>query len=119
MGPRHDLGLGLTGAGRGDPSTGGLPGAFAGGLGLLTYALHPRIRFFDGGVEIPAAATGEKLHFLTWQQVDRYRWDGTTLVIIGTNSVLSGGPAIGGSARIPVSQRGAVEQILAARVRSA
>ncbi|HXP83452.1 MAG TPA: hypothetical protein VN841_01955 [Bryobacteraceae bacterium] len=97
----------------GDFYAGALPSALA----VLTYALHPRIRFFDGGVEIPAVS-GQKAHFLTWQQVDRYRWDGDALVLIGTNSVLSGGPAEGGTARIPASQRGTMAQILAAKVRS-
>jgi hypothetical protein len=89
-----------------------------GAVGVLTYALHPRIEFFDGGVQFPAT-NGQHAHFLTWQQVDRYRWDGDMLVIIGTNSVLSGGPSEGGTARIPGRQRGAADQILAAKVHSA
>jgi hypothetical protein len=82
---------------------------------LLTYVLYPRLRFFDGGVEIPSIGNNRR-RFLRWDQIDRYSWDGDKLVLSGTNAVLSGGPAEGDVVSIPPSKRAAVERILARKV---
>ena len=85
---------------------------------VLIFELQPRVRFFDGGVEIPPTPD-QKKRFLSWPQVERYSWDGDTLILTGTRSVLAGGPAQGGSVRIPRGRREAVEQILSKKVRKA
>jgi hypothetical protein len=91
-------------------------GGFIGAIfPLLTYVLYPRLRFFDGGVEIPSIGNNRR-RFLRWEQIDRYSWDGDKLVLSGTNAVLAGGPAEGDVVSIPASKRGAVEQILAVKV---
>jgi hypothetical protein len=80
---------------------------------LLTYVLFPRVRFFEGGVEIPPTENLNRRRFLRWDQIDRYSWDGDKLVLCGTTSVLAGGPVEGDILSIPPSKRGALEQILA------
>jgi hypothetical protein len=82
---------------------------------LLTFALYPRARFFEGGVEIPPTYLNQR-HFLRWDQIDRYSWDGAKLVLSGMTSVLAGGPVEGDVLAIPTSKRGAVEQILAMKM---
>lgn len=86
--------------------------------GLVTLALHPRIRFCDGGVEIPPTHD-QQLHYIKWEQVERHSWNGDTLILTGTNSMLAGGPAQGGSARIPPGHREAIEQIVLNKARKA
>src|SRR5580658_3821053 len=71
---------------------------------LLTYVLHPRVRFFEGGVEFPPANRNPR-RFLRWDQIDRYSWDGDKLVLTGTASVLAGGPVEGDVFAIPASKR--------------
>jgi len=93
-------------------------GALPAGIAVLTFALHPRIRLFDGGVEIPPTHD-QHMHYLKWEQVERYSWDGDRLILTGTSSVLGGGPAEGGSVRIPSARRAAVEQVLSMKVRKA
>jgi hypothetical protein len=82
---------------------------------LLTYVLHPRVRFFEGGVEFPPAAPHPR-RFLRWDQIDRHSWDGDRLILSGTTSVLGGGPVEGDAFAIPASRRRAVEQILAMKM---
>ena len=61
----------------------------------LTFALYPRARFYKCGIE---------------------SWDGEKLVLSGTSSVLAGGPVEGDVLAIPAPKRGAVEQILTAKI---
>ncbi len=83
---------------------------------LLTFALYPRARFYDGGIDIPPTANVARRRFLRWDQIERYSWDGDRLVLSGTGSVLAGGPVEGDVLAIPASKRGAVEQMLAAKM---
>lgn len=95
-----------------------LPG-FAGAiLSVSGYILYPRIKFYESGVEIPPTPYYNRGQFLAWSQIERYGWDGDLLVLTGTNSVLAGGPARGGSIRIAQRARSAVDQIVGSNVRA-
>ena len=83
---------------------------------LLVHVLYPRVRFYEGGVEIPPTHKSGCVRFLPWSQVERYSWDGDTLVLVGTTSVLSGGPAQGDTLNIPPSKHLPVEQVLSTKV---
>ena len=83
---------------------------------LLVYLLHPRIKFYQNGVEIPPTENYSRRRFLRWDQVVRYSWDQDRLVITGTTSMLSGGPVEGDRVRIPPSKQREVDQILALKV---
>jgi hypothetical protein len=83
---------------------------------LLTYVLYPRVRFFEGGIEIPPTQNVNRRRFLRWDQIERYSWDGDNLVLSGTSSVLAGGPVEGDVLTIPVSKRGLVEQLVATKM---
>jgi hypothetical protein len=79
---------------------------------ILAYVLHPRVRFFEGGVEIPPTENYNRLRFLRWDQIERYSWDGDRLILAGTQAVLSGGPVDGDTLLISPAKRPAVEQLL-------
>jgi hypothetical protein len=83
---------------------------------LLTFALYPRARFYEGGIDIPPTANVNRRRFLRWDQIERYSWDSDNLALSGTSSVLAGGPVEGDVLAIPSAKRGAVEQILAAKI---
>ncbi|HEY7335377.1 MAG TPA: hypothetical protein VH639_10870 [Bryobacteraceae bacterium] len=87
-------------------------------LPLLIRLLHPRLRFFENGVEMPIPP-GERgkgaIRFLPWQQIERSDWDRDRLTLVGTQSILAGGPVEGGTVSISPKDRLRVEQILAAK----
>jgi hypothetical protein len=76
------------------------------------YLFYPRIKFYEGGVEIPPSRDYSRARYLRWDQIERSSWDGDRLVLTGTISVLAGGPVQGGTVRIPSAQHLAVEQVL-------
>jgi|SRR5579871_761651 len=84
-------------------------------LPLLVYVMHPRLRVFEAGIELPPDRD-RKVVYLRWDQIERYSWDANRLIVTGTNSVLKGGPVEGGAVRVPEAARGRIDQLLAARV---
>ncbi len=82
---------------------------------MWTYVRHPRVRFFEGGVDFPPTPPHPR-RFLRWDQIDRFSWDGDKLILSGSTSVLSGGPVEGGVFAIPTSKRRELEQILAMKM---
>jgi hypothetical protein len=82
---------------------------------LLGYALYPRVRFFEGGIDIPPAPDNQRL-YIRWDQIERYSWDGDKLVVTGTSSILAGGPIKGGIVAISPSKRREVETLLALKL---
>jgi hypothetical protein len=93
-----------------------LPNFLAFGLVIFGYLLHPRIKFYESGVEIPPTRDYNRARYLRWDQVERSSWDGDRLILTGTSSVLAGGPVLGGSVRIPSAQHLAVDQVLSMRL---
>src|SRR5215469_195238 len=55
-------------------------------LPLLVYVMHPRLRLFEAGIELPPDRD-RKVVYLRWDQIERYGWDGNLLILTGTNSV--------------------------------
>jgi hypothetical protein len=51
--------------------------------------------------------------FVTWEQLDRYRFEGDILILTGTDSTLKGGPVRGCVLRLRPNARPRVELILA------
>ncbi len=85
-------------------------------LAISAYLLYPRIKFYEGGVEIPPTQDYNRVRYLRWDQVERSSWDGDRLVLTGTSSVLAGGPVQGGAVRIPRSERLAVDPVVGVRL---
>ena len=83
-------------------------------VGLVTV-LQQSLRFYEGGVRLPANPGPEKVprRFLYWVQIERSSWDGNTLTLVGTQSTLKGGPVIGGTFLLKPDQRPQVELMLA------
>ncbi len=73
------------------------------------YLFHPWIKFREGGVEIPPDRDFRRAKFMRWSQIHRWSWDGDRLILTGAYSR-------GGSARIPETERLAVEQLLGAKL---
>jgi hypothetical protein len=83
------------------------------GFALLSgYLLYPKLKFYEGGVEIPPTQDYSHARYLHWEQIERFTWEGDSLVLTGTSSLLAGGPVQGGTVSIPSAQRLAVEQVL-------
>jgi hypothetical protein len=61
-------------------------------LSLWRYVLSPRLKFYENGVEIPPSKDGHRGGYLSWDQVERWSWDGGRLILTGKTSVLAGGP---------------------------
>jgi hypothetical protein len=83
---------------------------------IFGYAVHPRIKFYEEGVEIPPTRDQQGPRYLRWDQIERSSWDGDRLVLIGTSSVLAGGPVPGGAVRIPSGEHLAVDQVLGTKL---
>ena len=83
---------------------------------ILVYVLHPRLRFFENGVEIPPTRNVTQLRFLEWGQIDHYSWDGDHLILAGTQAILSGGPVEGDTLPISRPNKTRVELLLAEKL---
>ena len=77
------------------------------------FALLRPLRFYEKGVwytqspvSIPPA------RFVPWEQIERYRFEGDLLVLIGTDSTLKGGPIRGGVFHLRRDARSQLEPIL-------
>jgi hypothetical protein len=68
-----------------------LPHLTASLAAISGYVLYPRIKFYEGGVEIPPARDYNRVRYLRCDQVEHSSWDGDRLVLTGTNSVPAGG----------------------------
>ena len=81
---------------------------FASAASILCVLLSPRnVEFYEKGIRFP----GE---FIAWSDIVRYRWDGDMLIIAERSGLLYGGPTLlGGTERVPRSQRAQVENLLA------
>jgi hypothetical protein len=99
-----------------DPLVQVLPNLLTFVVMIFGYLLHPRIKFFEAGVEIPPTRDQKGPRYLRWDQVERSSWDGDRLVLTGTNSMLAGGPVQGGTVRIPSGQHLAVDQVLGTKL---
>jgi len=82
-------------------------------LTFLFVLLQPRkVEFYEKGIRFP----GE---FIAWSDIVGYRWDGDILIIAERSGLLYGGPTLlGGSVRVPRSQRAQVENLLAQSARA-
>jgi len=89
-----------------------LPALTASFVAIAGYVLFPRIKFYEGGVEIPPTRDYNRVRYLRWDQIERSSWDGDRLILTGTNSVLAGGPVEGGTVRIPNTELLAVDRVL-------
>jgi len=84
---------------------------------LLVRLLHPTMRVYENGVDLPAESKENKPgRFLRWEQIERYSWDHNVLILAGTQSFLSGGPVDGGSVTIPPSEIRRLDLLLAAMI---
>jgi hypothetical protein len=77
-------------------------------LSLLMLLLRPiNVKFYEKGIRFPA-------EFIAWSDIVGYRWDGDMLIIAERSGLLYGGPTLlGGTVRVPRSQRAQVENLLA------
>jgi len=77
-------------------------------LMTLWLLLRPsNVEFYEKGIRFPA-------EFIAWSDIGRYHWDGDTLTIAERSGLLDGGPTVlGGTVRVPRSQRAQVENLLA------
>ena len=85
-------------------------------LPILVRLLHPRVRFFENGVEIPPTRNVTGLRFLEWGQIDHYSWNGDHLTLAGTQAILSGGPVAGDTVPISRPNKTRVELLLAEKL---
>jgi hypothetical protein len=53
---------------------------------ILVRLLHPQVRFFENGVEIPFTQNNQR-RFLEWGQIDHYSWDGNKLTLAETQYI--------------------------------
>ena len=77
-------------------------------LVTLWLLLRPsNVEFYEKGVRFPA-------EFIAWSDIGSHHWDGDTLIIAERSGLLDGGPTVlGGTVRVPRSQRAQVENLLA------
>jgi hypothetical protein len=75
---------------------------------FLFLLLSPvNVKFYEKGIHFPAG-------FIAWSDIVGYRWDGDMLIIAERSGLLYGGPTLlGGTVRVPRSQRAQVENLLA------
>jgi hypothetical protein len=78
-----------------------------GSLSLLLYASARKVEFYEKGIRFPS-------EFVAWSDIGDYHWDGDTLIIAEKSGLLEGGATVlGGTVRVPRSQRAQVENLLA------
>jgi hypothetical protein len=77
------------------------------------FALPRPLRLYENGVWYTQVPDSIRSGFVTWEQLDRYRFEGDILVLTGTNSTLKGGPVPGCVLRLRADARLRVEPILA------
>jgi hypothetical protein len=76
----------------------------------LAFALPSQLRFYEKGVwYTPVSVRGR---FVSWEQIERYRFEGDLLILIGTDSALKGGPVLGGLFHLRHDARSQLEPIL-------
>jgi len=73
------------------------------------YLFYPRIKFQEGGVEIPPNRDYRRVRFMRWNQIHRWSWDGDFLILTGANFQ-------GGAVRIPGTERLAVDQLMGTKL---
>ena len=73
----------------------------------LLLLLSPRnVKFYEKGIHFPH-------EYIAWSDIGRYRWDGNMLIIREKSGLLEGGETVlGGTVRVPRSQRAQVENLL-------
>jgi hypothetical protein len=54
------------------------------------YLLYPRIKFQEGGVEIPTNRDCRHVRFMRWDQIHRWNWDGDRLILTAGGTVGTG-----------------------------
>ena len=83
-------------------------------LGYLALFAVPRpLRFYENGVWYTQLPDITRAGFVTWEGLDRYRFEGDVLILTGTDSTLKGGPVRGCVIRLRPDARLRVEPILA------
>jgi hypothetical protein len=78
------------------------------GLSSFLQLLIPlNVKFYEKGIRFPH-------EFIAWSDIVGYRWDGDMLIIAERSGLLYGPPTLlGGTVRVPRSQRAQVENLLA------
>ena len=76
-------------------------------------ALVKPLKFYERGILLADPEQKDRRHFVHWEQIERYYWDGDRLYLVGTASTLKGGPVAGGDFVIPKSQQPEVYGVLA------
>jgi hypothetical protein len=79
---------------------------------FLFFAIPRPVRLYENGVSF-GPPDSRRLRFVTWEQLERYQFEGDHLILTGTDSTLKGGPVVGGVLRIRAADRARVESILA------
>jgi hypothetical protein len=73
------------------------------------YLFYPRIKFQEGGVQIPVNRDCRRVRFMRWNQIRRWSWDGDFLILTGANFK-------GGAVRIPGTERLAVDHLMGTKL---
>ncbi len=84
----------------------------------ITFAMARKVAFYENGVHFPQEPSGGRGRFISWQQVERFYWDGDVLTIVPNAALLTSGggniglPPLGGSVRIPMARHVEVVNLL-------
>ena len=80
---------------------------------IVFSAIVKPLKFYERGILLADSEQKDRRHFVHWEQIERYYWDGDRLYLVGTASTLKGGPVAGGDFVIPKSQQPEVYGVLA------
>lgn len=79
-------------------------------------ALRQTVRLYENGIWVPAAPDKTPARFLAWSQIDRYQFEGDSLYLAGTESMLKGGPVRSATLIVPQDAQAQVMSVLAGHV---
>jgi hypothetical protein len=82
-------------------------------LYVALFAFPRPVRFYENGVWFQQIPNTARTRFVSWEQIDRYHFEGDVLILTGTDSSLKGGPVTGGVFHLRPGARERIEPILA------
>jgi hypothetical protein len=84
--------------------------------GVVATTLRRTVRIYENGMWVPAAQDKTPARFLVWSQIDRFQFEGDSLYLAGTQSMLNGGPVQSATILVPQNDQAQVMSVLAGHV---
>jgi hypothetical protein len=52
--------------------------------------MSAKIAFFENGIDLPKHSSGAPPRFVSWQEIERFHWDGDLLTLVPVSSLMNG-----------------------------